>query len=340
MKTLSRLLASLVLAACFALVVVFVSSYQGERQENRPEIIQMQFDLLQGKDYVINGRPIYLAAFQNRILFPLLLINLTRPGLLDANDAWLLLRLVTATLALWAVFWAACGLGNVSSKLAAGGMLLVAYGLICTFGYNWEHPTDMLDVMFMAGIVWATAVRRVGLVLLIALAAATNRESAAFAGVLWGFCYGLTDNRRLNFSELGRAVLLVAVPYALVLLLRYVFGGARAVADETQLVTAFTSLQNDFNTLTDYMTPFNWLALGFAMFVPPLLWLASNRRTMVPIQRRLVYAAAALTGVTFWFGILSELRIFLPILVILVLTAVWSEGSKRVTAVVTVAPLK
>lgn len=338
MKTSSRLLASLVLAACFALVVVFVSSYQGERQENRPEIIQMQFDLLQGQDYVINGRPLYLAAFQNRILFPLLFVNAARPGLLNVNDTYLLLRIITATLALWAMFWAARGLGNVSSKLAAGGMLLVAYGLICTFGYNWEHPTDVLDVMFMAGIVWATATHRLAFALLIALAAATNRESAAFAGVLWGFSYGLNERWRPNFSELGRAALLVAVPFALVLGLRYAFGGARAVVNETQLITAFTSLQNDFNTLTDYTTPFSWLALGFAMFVPPLLWLASNWRTMVPIQRRLVYAAAALGGITFWFGILSELRIFLPILVILVLTAVWSEGSKRTTAAVTVVP--
>lgn len=336
-KHLSRVLASLTLAVCFALVVVFVSSYQGERQENRPEIIQMQFDLLQGKDYVINGRATYLAAFQNRILFPLLL-SLVRPGLPDANDAYLLLRLITAALALWTVFWAARGLGNVSFKLAAGGMLLVAYGLICTFGYNWEHPTDMLDVMFMAGIVWATATHRVAFALLIALAAAANRESAAFAGVLWGFCYGLNERWRPNFSELGRAALLVVLPYALALGLRYAFGGARAVVNETQLITAFTSLQNDFNILTDYTTPFNWLTLGFAMFVPPLLWLASNWRTMVPMQRRLVYAAAALTVVTFWFGILSELRIFLPMLVILVLTAVWSERSNRTSAAVTVAP--
>lgn len=340
MRTPGQVIVSLLLAACFALVVVFVSSYQGERQENRPEIIQMQFDLLEGKDYVINGQPMYLAAFQNRVLFPLLLTNLTRLGVLDANDAFLLLRLATTALALWVVYCAARGFGSVSVKLAAAAMLLVAYGLICTFGYNWEHPTDMLDVMFMAGMVWATATHRGILLLLIALAAAANRESAAFGGVLWAFCYGFNERWRPNWGELGRSFLLIALPYAVVLGLRYLFGGARAVVNETQLITAFTSFEKELNALIDYTSPFNWLALGAAMFVPPVVWVVSNWRTMYPIQRRLVYASAVLTFITFWFGILSELRIFLPIFVILVLTAVWSESARMERTAVTAAPLR
>lgn len=318
---------SLVLAGCLALLVVFVSSYQGERQENRHEIIQMQFDLLQGKDYVLNGRPMYLAPFQNRVLFPLALVAVTRLGVLDANDSYLILRLAETVLAFLTMYWAARAISGGSPKLAAVGMLLLAYCLILTFGFNWEHPTDMLDVVFTALMVLATVRHRASLLLLVALFAATNRESAAFAGVMWGICYGLNEKRKPNLPELGRAFLLTAIPYAAVLLLRYAFGGARAIVGETQMITAITSLRSDLQILLDYTTPFNWLTLGIAMFVPPLLWAASNWRTMHYLQRRLVYTALVLVLISFLFGILSELRIFIPSIVILVLTALWSEAT-------------
>jgi hypothetical protein len=332
-----EIVVSLVLAACFALCVVFISSFQGERQENRAEIIQMQFDLLEGKSYRLNDRAVYLAAFQNRVLFPLAFVNFVRLGVLDANDSYLILRLAETILAFAVVYWTARGIG-ATPKLAAAAMLLIAYCLILTFGYNWEHPTDVLDAMFVALMVWATVAKRSRWLLLISLAAAANRESAAFAGVLWGVCYGFSETWRPKVKELGHALVLVLIPYAAVLALRYWFGGAKALASETQLITAFSSLANDVKTLTDYLTPFNWLTLGLAMFVPPLLWVGSNWGRMLPVQRRLTVAAVILVGITFWFGILSELRTFLPSIVILVLTAVWSESTSARTVNANVAP--
>jgi len=326
-----EIIVSLVFVACLALGVVFVSSYLGDRQKFRGEIIQMQFDLLQGKDYVLNGRPMYLPAFQNRVLFPLALYAVTQSKLLDANDAFLLLRLLTAFLALATMWWAARGISNCSPKLAAGGALLLAFSLIFTFQFAWEHPTDLLDVFFVALMTLATVQKRLLLLLGIALVAALNRESAAFAGVLWAFCYALDEKRRVQFGEISRAVILIVAPYAAALALRYAFGGARAVGFSTQMVTALTSLQNDIKILTDYFTPFNWLTLAIALFIPPLLWLAVNWRTTIWLQRRLVYAALFLILISFLFGIVSELRIFIPSVVILVLMGVWSETPRPVT---------
>lgn len=324
---------SLLLAGCLALMVVFVSSYQGERQKNRHEIIQMQFDLLQGKDYVLNGRPMYLAPFQNRVLFPFALVALTRLGVLDANDSYLVLRLAETVLAFLTVYWVGRAISG-SPKLAAVGMLLLACCLILTFGYNWEHPTDMLDAVFTALMVFATVRHRRSLLLIVALLAATNRESAAFAGILWGICYGFTEKWRPNVPELARAFLLTAIPYAAVLILRYAFGGTRAIVGGTQMITALSSLQSDIRILLDYTTPFNWLTLGIAMFLLPLLWAASNWRTLSFLQRRLVYAALILIVISFLFGILSELRIFIPSVVILILAALWSEATKQTSTVV------
>jgi hypothetical protein len=320
-----EILVSLVFVACLALGVVFVSGYLGDRQKFRSEVIRMQFDLLQGKDYVLNGRPMYLPSFQNRVLFPLALLAVTQTGVLDANDAFVFLRLFTAWLALLTVWWVARSISDCSPKLAAAGTLLLAFSLIFTFQFAWEHPTDLLDVFFIALMTWAVVKKRVWLLLGIALVAALNRESAAFAGVLWAFCYALDEKRRVQLGELGRALVLIAVPYAAVLALRFIFGGARAISANTQMVTAFASLQNDFKILTDYLTPFNWLALALALFIPPLLWLATNWRATIVLQRRFVYAALVFILISFLFGIVSELRIFIPSVVILILMGVWSE---------------
>lgn len=323
-----EILFSLVFVACLALGVVYVSGYLGDRQKFRGEVVQMQFDLLQGKNYVLNSQSMYLPSFQNRVLFPLALSGITQAGVLDANDAFILLRLATAVLALMAVWWTARGISNCSPKLAAAGTLLVAFGLIFTFQFPWEHPTDLLDVFFVALMTWAVVKKRALLLLGIAVAAATNRESAAFAGVLWGFCYAVDEARHVRWNELVRALALIAAPYATVLALRYAFGGERAVNASTQMVTALASLQNDIKGLVDYFTPFNWLAFAFALFVPPLLWLASNWRGMELRQRRPVYAAGFLILISFLFGIVSELRIFIPSVVILVLAGVWSESTR------------
>jgi|GEM_PF-2335078 hypothetical protein len=321
-----EIVVSLIFVSCLALGVAFVSGYLGDRQKHRGEIIQMQFDLLQGKDYVLNGRAMYLPSFQNRVLFPFALAAATRLGVLDANDSFILLRLVTAALALATLWWTARAISNCSPKLAAVGTLLLAFGLIFTFQFAWEHPTDFLDVVLIALMVWATVKKRPLLLLGIALVAAANRESAAFAGVLWGLSYAWDEKRRPQWNELARAFLLIVVPYAAVLLLRYAFGGARAVTTGTQMVTALSSLQNDLKILTAYVTPFNWLSLAIAMFVPPLLWVTTNWRDMTFLQHRLVYAALALVLITFFFGIVSELRIFIPSVVILILMGVWSEA--------------
>lgn len=333
MGRVQEIVVSLVFVSCLALGVVFVSGYLGDREKFRGEVVQMQFDLLQGQDYVLNGRPMYLPSFQNRVLFPLALLAVTRVGGLDANDAFILLRLATAALALLAVWWTARSISACSPKLAAAGTLLVAFGLVLTFQFAWEHPTDLFDVLFVALMTWAVAKKRALLLLGIAVVAAMNRESAAFAGVLWGFAYALDESRRVQWREVGRAAILMIVPYAAVLALRYAFGGARAVAADTQMITAFSSLQHDFKILTDYLTPFNWLTLALAMFIPSLMWVASNRRATISIQRHFVYAALVLILISFLFGIVSELRIFIPSLVILVLMGVWSETPRPVAQV-------
>jgi len=98
--------------------------------------------------------------------------------------------------------------------VAAVGLGLLAYELVFTFAQGWEHPTDFPDVALTGLWLWAAmAGRRWGL-LAVALGAAFNRESAAFAGVLWLVLYGFTVRWTARLSELAFGILIVTLVVA------------------------------------------------------------------------------------------------------------------------------
>jgi len=306
--------------------VCFVSGNVGGRFEGRAASIKQQSALLRGESYEFDGGWIYVSAFQNRVLFPAMLEMASTSTLLERREWFLILRFTTCFFALLVFWWSLQAVSHGSHTLCAATTLLLAFSLICTFNHGWEQPTDFLDALFTSLFVWATAKRRYFGLVLIAIVAAANRESSAFAGVLWLFVHGFDVRWKVRPKAVMLGLAASVASYCAVLSLRYGFGGPRALAEDTQALTGFSSLLKCMREAMAHPHPFIWPILGVAMVLPVVIWLLSNWKCMTGAQCRLIAAACFLAAGTLAFGIVEELRIFIPSLTILIFVAGWSEG--------------
>lgn len=318
-----------VVSAILATAVCFASDRINNRSERRAEAIQMELALLEGRSFYESGHLTYIPAFQNRILFPLLLKAGSSLNLLSLAGWYVLIRFLTA----WAMliaFW--CALRRVAGaniKLASVGLLLLAYSLLFTFNLPLVLTSDFPDAAFTAIFILAALECRRWLLLGASVVAAANRESAVFAGVIWFFLHGWEKKARLKFGETAFAVLVSVLSYATVLLLRYQFGGARAIASNTQLITIKTNLYLVWRFLQRPWVPYSWAMMLAAMVLPAVLWIIINRKQVVAERRRLLIAAFVIALISAVFGIISEPRIFIPGTVLLTFVAVWSAAKSQ-----------
>lgn len=319
------LLAGIVLACSFAVGTTFVSNNLHPRFEHRAETIEQQFAILQGRPYLLDGVRTYFPEFQNRILFPLLFAVTAQSRIGSISQEYLVLRLLTATLA-FLVFWhLLTAVGGVSLRVAAVGMGMLAYVLIFTFNHGWEHPTDYLDVIMASLFVWVCLAHRRLAAVGLALLAAANRESAPFIGVIWFALYGMGPDRKPQYKEIAFAAGLVVLAYGMVLSIRYALGGTAALAPQT---TAIVWLGDFIGEFIARPSPSGWPVLLVAMVAPLALWLWVDREWMGPTEKRLLLAGVAIALIAPLFGIVKELRFFIPAAVPLIYTACCAERNR------------
>ena len=264
---------------------------------------------------ILDGRA-DIPEFQNRILVPMLTVlarKIAPAGLTD-KSLWHMLRFVEATLAYVALY--------VAVFQATGGRLraLLSVGLV-TYAYLWtpmtdagEVPSDFFDIGFTSVIVWLALTERPLALLLVVIVASLNRESAAFAGIVWisvtYMRYGSRDLPKF-LPALAYMTLSVAIVWAV----RYEL--AREFHPR-QLLGAVESL----NRWRAYFHPTGvtpmFLATAVVFFAMlrllPRPWTADQKATMGA-----VIVCALITAV---FGIWTELRVWLPCWVMLSFTAV------------------
>ncbi len=322
----SALFVGIVLSFSFAILTAFVSNNLHPRFEHREETIQEQLAILQGQSYVIDGKLIYFPEFQNRVLFPALLTaaSLLRPSAL--GGIYLILRLLTIFLA-FLVFWFLLLLvGSVSPRTAALGLGALAYVLIFTFNHGWEHPTDVLDVIFISLLLALCLRKRRLAVILVTVLASANRESSPFVGVIWLALYGISAGRKLNRSEIAFGLGLMVVGVVSVLSIRYLFGGAKAFAPQTMSIFLMGSFLHD---AIAPLSPSSWLVLLVAMILPLAVWIGSNRQRLTGVEKRLLLAGIAIACIAPIFGIIEELRFFIPAAVILIFVACCADSNRQ-----------
>jgi hypothetical protein len=316
------------LSLAFGIFICTASNKIYNRQDNYSESVEMERAILRGQPFQNSGRLSYMAPWQNRVFFPALLETGIHIGVFSPSGWYVLLRLL-CSIAMFAVLWFALRIyARASYKLAAGGLLLLAYCMFLTFSNRTALTFDFPDAMFTAAFIIASLRRSRVLLLALAIFAATNRESSVFAGVIWFFLYGIDENRKIDFRELAYAVVVSIFSYATVIALRYGFGGAKAVSSNTQ----YTPYKNNFYQIRDFISHpalFSWVGLIFSMAISCSFLLIANRQYLTSIQKRMLSAAGAIAAVSAVFGNIGDTRIFIPTIVLTIFVAIGTEAISR-----------
>lgn len=312
---LQKWLVCLVWCVPLALLVTAVSTQLRFRNATREDAIQQQFAILSGDALKFDGRPAPWAdVWRNRILFPLLLKGIVQNSSLNASDGYVLARFLTAFAMLASLWWALghARLAGVHGAIAAVAILSFMQMLVF-ISYGRESPSDFLDAAFMS-ILTALCLRKQRFAtLLVTIFASANRESSAFAGVIWCCLYWRAE-RRLNFREIAWSAFVCIAALVTTAGLRHWMGATHAA--DAQAFVLFKGWEH-LKVFLSFPTPFGWPVCAFMMLLPPLAYIWNQRSRLTSAMRGLLLATALITLISMVFGELSELRVFVPSLTLI-----------------------
>jgi hypothetical protein len=304
----------------FSVFTCYVSNNLHSRFEHREETIQKEFSILDGKPFILDGKPTYFPEFQNRVLFATVLKMLTIVSSARPGQLYLFLKLSTALLAFFSFWLLVTTHGAFNLRIAALGMSALAYTLIFEFNHGWEHPTDFPDVMFTALFILISVNHRMIILIFITVLSCFSRESAVFAGTIWFFLYGLNRKFQLRFFECVYSIMLCLGSYAVILAIRYSYAGMQGI---TRFQTL--NLKNIWplfiKPILQHPTPSSWPFLLLGMITPIVWWMISNRKFISQGDTRLLMAATMMSIISTTLASINELRIFIPSTTILVFVA-------------------
>jgi hypothetical protein len=249
-----------------------------------------------------------ISNFYNRIMFPLIHQGLSRllPGL--SGEHWyVLLRIVSFQLA-FLVFTLACvRMLKASYRDYWLAATLLALSFIISFT-PWEFPSDALDIVALSLGALACLSDRFFLALGVALLFATNRESAAFIGIIWIILagHGTWPKSRRLFEGL----FISALSYAVSIALRYYIAGPSNTANDFQ---ALANLETLISALTQFYPVSWWLLMLLTLFA--IMSISINYSNA--LARRFVALAVILAVPNWLFGAIIEIRVALPSLLMM-----------------------
>jgi hypothetical protein len=325
------------LCVVLGLFVTAASTLTFDRGARRFDVIDTQLRLLTGGPAVFDGNIVYLPTNQNRILVPLALAPLIGVGI-DPLVAYTTIRTLTAIALFAGVAWILGRTTSADPRLIAAALVVLALALVPSFNYGWEQPSDFPDVLFVTAFASLAVSGRPWLTLAVAALAAANRESAAFAGVIWAAVNWRQDGLRVDARALGFGALISVTAVGVVLGLRYALGGMAAVGSNTQTVVSLWETIVSLAEAVNQPSLTRWPVLAAVMFGPVGCWLLLNRARFDRKHRGLILAAVTISVLTLCTGLASELRRHLPALAILLYTAVAAETGWRITPTRTEVP--
>lgn len=250
-----------------------------------------------------------ITAFYNRVLFPGAHSALVRLGVLNPYEWYIILRLLTFAAAFTIFARVAHGLSGGDTRNAVVATLLLALATLATFNRPWELPSDALDIICLTLGASAALRGRYIVCLAIALVFAANRESAAFLGLIW---IALAPSP-IGLRKVAEGAAVSILSYGAVLAIRALVGAEGGVGNSFMLFQNIT----DVGSALSSANPTSWLVVGictFVLFLPLLDFRAAG-------TRRFVAAAMMLFAPCLLFGLINELRIFLPLYVLLALAS-------------------
>ncbi len=322
------------LAALCLVLGVFVtaaSTLTFDRLAHRADVVETQLRILTGGPAVFAQDEVYLPTNQNRILVPLALSTAMRAGASSLN-AYVGVRAASAVAMFAGVAWLLRRTTAAGPLVIGAALVALALALVPSFNYGWEQPSDFPDVLFITALAAAAVAGRRWMMLSVAAVAAANRESAAFAGVLWAAIHWRRATGGIAWRQLAFGVLLSGGAMAVVLALRFAFGRSAAVGSDTQTLVGFRPTVDLIVEAFRHPSPTAWPALAAVMFGPIVLWLIHNRTSLDERHVGLICAAIGVSALSICFGLVSELRCHIPALAVLLYVAVAAQGGWRVPA--------
>jgi hypothetical protein len=306
-------LRTVLLAGALAVVASTVSHFLAPRYASRASVADQQLAILERRPFVEpGGRAGDVPEFRNRILVPAALaatITITR---LSPVTAYFAVRVACAFAMFLLVGW------YVSRQMPPAALLpalaVLALCLVISFNHPYEFPSDYLDVLFTTIFVVAARSRGRLLALIAAAIGATARESAAFSGVIWWFCAADPPARRAAYAGL-----LALVAMAVTTGMRVIFHLPGA--------SIFNSIaiQGSAGTITrTFVTdpgPRIWI-IGIGVMAVLLYYWLETAREWTSSDPRTIKAAAVVLVVTLVFGVIHELRIYMPVITCVLLAGV------------------
>lgn len=318
----------LVLSACFAVLLAWVSGNLHSRFEHREQQVANESAVLHQQLLHFDDEAKDFPEFRNRLLMPALM-EAAAPIAGGPQKAFIALRVVSALVMMLVWF---CVMRDVAWPMTLLGAAVLAGVVTVSFAHGFEATSDFPDVAFMLAFVALVRERRFTVLAGLALAATFNRESSAFAGVLWACAYG--SSTRSGRRAIVQGVALSVSCYALALGLRHVFalpGGLH----ERQMLGILALPQH----LADFVrrpSPTGWPMLLASVWLLTGVLLKRSAPFWTGLDRRILLAAALIVIPTVTFGIASEIRVWLPVFALCLQTATLALG-RRQTSTATLA---
>ena len=312
------MLRTALLAGALAVTVSTVSHFLASRFESRAFVADQQLAILERRPFVEpNGRAGDVPEFRNRILVPAALAATVAVTRLSPVTAYFAVRVACAFTMFLLVGW------YVSRHMPPAAVLpalaVLALCLVISFNHPYEFPSDYLDVLFTT--VFVAAARSGGrLAALVAAAVgATARESAAFSGVIWWFCAAGPAARRAAYAGL---LALVAMGVTLGTRTIFHLPGA-SIFNSIAIPGSVASVTRTF--VTD-PGPRIWI-MGLGVMAVLLYYWLETARAWTPRDPGTLKAAAVILVLTLVFGVIHELRIYMPVVTCVLLAGVSARRS-------------
>jgi hypothetical protein len=295
------------LLVSFALSIILVWVSHTATFNHLAESIQNQYATIRGLPFLVDGKPLVIHPFYNRILFPAVFVVVA--SLSDWTDVqvFLLLRFMSFVICFLAIFTAIDRRSDATRSSNACAIL--ALSMIPTFAHGWVHTSDIFDLTLCFFMFLFVAERNFWLAFAVACLTAINRETGAFAALFY-ICMAVGREPWLQLA--WRSLLLGFVPYVGAILVRKWFLGDLLAAEATgQWYTGFSYNLELLLAAIKRPSPVGWPLLLFAMMVFP--WLMFLSREMEPQLRvRVIVAFVGVFIVTAAIGINAEVRTFIP----------------------------
>jgi hypothetical protein len=262
--------------------------------------------------------------FQNRLLSPMLqaLLRHIFPSSVSDKSVWFALRVIEASIAYVGLYAVVRRLTGSRLRSVVATMLVAYFYFWVPLSHSWEYPSDFFVILFTAVMALLALERRPILMAVVAALAAANHDSAALGGVIWiGLAWARGPDTAARVRGVVVGIVLIAIALAAVVAVRTGVGTGL----HGQEIGLLSLAKDDWHWI---LYPDGQVPMMIATFFTFVALLYGVPRPWTTDQRGLLYATLGCAVITAVFGIVAELRVWLPCCTLASLLAVGSANGQ------------